>query len=198
MSKITDMAEAEAEAVEAAEGDTAASDDDTEASSFAAPELRPDEPAGDEPADEPSANVSMDKAVKQLQAEDERHAKRVAQIMGDDFALVHVCSGCQEFAAGFTLTAPNDAPPLVTSPDYQRCEKCNGYGMVLTGSLAEHGQTQTCLNCNGQGFINTPAPLPQAQAPAAVLNPNHSLADQLRAQGYMVLDPPPNQTPQAV
>lgn len=176
MSRVTDLARAEADAVEAEEMDEAEEADALE--------------GDDETEPEPSSNVSVERALKQLEAENERHAKRVAQIMGDDFELVHVCPGCVDFAAGFTLTPPDEAPPLLYGDEFQRCDKCNGYGSVLTHALTEHGSATTCRKCNGQGYIEVPLPSAAVPPPAAAMNPNHPLADQLRAAGYMVIDPP--------
>jgi hypothetical protein len=181
MSKVTDIAEAEAQEAEADEEEEEAEAETVDPD----PEV---EPAA-------SANLSMDKALAAMEKENVRHAARVQQIMGADFDLVHVCPGCVDFAAGFTLTPPETAPPIKHGEAYEACDRCNGYGIVLTGSLAEHGRTQTCLNCNGQGFVTKPAepvtlpPMPDARS----ASPHASLADELRAQGYMVIDPPAQQ-----
>jgi hypothetical protein len=178
MSKVTDIAEAEAQEAEADEEEEAAEAETVEPEQEVEPEA--------------SANLSMDKALAAMEKENVRHAARVQQIMGADFDLVHVCPGCVDFAAGFTLTPPETEPPILHGADYEACDRCNGYGLVLTGSRADHGRTQTCLNCNGQGYVTRPAapavlpPMPNAVS----ASPHASLADELRAQGYMVIDPP--------
>lgn len=190
MSRAAELAREEADAVEAAENEQPEEDADTgdDAGNEQPEEDAPQ--AADEPADEPSSNVSMEKALKQMERENERHAKRVAEIMGADFELVHVCEACAGFAAGFTLEAPDTAPELLHGEMFERCVKCNGWGAVLTGSVNDIGRTTTCQNCTGQGYVTKVPTLPDVPAPASVLNPNHSVADQLRAQGYMVIEPP--------
>jgi len=139
---------------------------------------------------EQAAPADVEKALVAMEKENVRHAARVQQIMGSDFELVYVCPGCTDFAAGFTLTAPDVAPDMLHGQEYECCTRCNGYGAVLTGSLAEHGRVQTCIHCNGQGFITLAPPpvVPIAQAQAA--SPHANLANELRAQGFMVIDPP--------
>jgi DnaJ-class molecular chaperone len=183
VSKIMDMAEAEAAEAEAAEDDETTSegdqaDDEAEAVAEASP-----------------ANV--EKAMQAMEKENVRHAARVRQIMGADFDLVYPCSHCADFAAGFTLTAPETQPEMLHGADYLRCAACNGYGLVLTGALAEHGQTQTCLTCNGQGFVTRPAPLAAVPNQPALQSPQSDIVNQLRTQGYMVIEPPADQRPQA-
>lgn len=186
MSKIMDMVEEEAIVAEMGEDDGEAAEDD---------ETVEEEP---EPTPEPDA-ADVTKAVKQLEREGERHTKRVAEIMGADFALVHPCPTCQDFAAGFTLTAPEGEVPMVQATEYERCTHCNGYGVVLTGALADHGRVQTCLTCNGQGFTHKASETPSLSAVRDEPSPHASLANELRAQGYMVIEPPaPAQRPQAV
>ena len=176
MSAATELARAEADAVEAEDVDTDEAEDEADDEAEAAAES--------------SSNVSMEKALQKLEAENVRHGKRVAEIMGDDFALVHVCTHCQDFAAGFTLTPPDEAPPLVHGGEFQRCGKCNGYGQVLTGALTDHGTTTTCRGCSGQGYIEVVLPLAPLPPMPGQSNQHASLANELRAQGFMVIDPP--------
>ena len=172
-SKYGDLIEAEAVAAEASTDDDEAADEETAA-----------------PDPEPTPELDMKKAAKAMERENERHAKRVEEIMGADFELVHPCPKCETFAAGFTFEAPEDQPEMLHGAQFERCTDCNGYGAVLTGSLADHGRIQTCLTCSGQGFVNKPTlvtPLPAGPTP---VSPHASVADELRAQGYMVIEPP--------
>lgn len=186
MLSIAERARQEADAVEAAEA-TEAPDTDTE------PDTDP-EPVQPEPEldTEPSAQAQIEKATKALAKEDERHAKRVAEIMGEDFALVHSCPACADFAAGFTLTDPDAGPPVLHGEQYEACGTCNGYGVVLTGALTDHGRTQTCTPCAGQGYVTKQAAPVQLPPPPAAMQQTGAAnaADVLRAQGYMVIDPP--------
>lgn len=183
MSHIAEMARAEADAAEAADPDTE-------------PEPEPD--AEPEPEPEPVAKgVDPEKAFTLLAKEDDKHAKAVARIMGDDFALVYRCQHCVDLAAGFTFTPPDEVPPMLQPDEYERCDRCNGHGAVLTGAVSAIGHTQTCTRCSGQGFTQKPVEVPVQPTPAQLANPNHSLADQLRAQGFTVLEPYQPQAPQA-
>jgi DnaJ-class molecular chaperone len=181
-----DMAEAEAAEAEAAEDDETSPDEPT-------PDLEPELEAEASPA-------NVEKAMQAMEKENVRHAARVRQIMGADFDLVYPCSHCADFAAGFTLTAPETQPEMLHGADYLRCGQCNGYGLVLTGALAEHGQTQTCLTCNGQGFVTRPAPLavvPSSSGADSSTTQTSDIVNQLRTQGFMVIEPPTQLRPQA-
>lgn len=163
-----------------------------EAEAEAAEEEEAEETVAEEAVevDEASAQKNAEKAIAAIEKENVRHAKRVSEIMGDDFALVYPCTHCLDFSAGFTFTPPEEMPEMLFGRDYERCQWCNGHGKVKTHSVAEHGRENTCEDCNGQGYTRRPAapltPLPQpAQA-----SPHASLANELRAQGYMVIDPP--------
>lgn len=186
MSSIAERARQEADAVEAAEATEATGED---VQPEAPPEVEAESAAL---ADEPSSQAQIEKATKALAKEDERHAKRVAEIMGEDFALVHECPTCADFAAGFTLTSPDDAPPFKHGERFATCDTCNGYGVVLTGARTDHGQTQTCVVCAGQGFVTKQEAPMQLPPPPAVMQQTgaQNAADVLRAQGYMVIDPP--------
>lgn len=183
MSRYTDIANAEADEAEAeaeAAEDEAETTDDT-----------PQEPAAEAPP------VDVEKAMKKLDQENVRHAAAVERIMGADFALCYPCPTCVDFAAGFTMTPPNEAPPMLEGAEFERCDKCNGYGSVITGALTEHGATTTCRKCSGQGYVEVPLQAPTAPTPiapavftGAVDAASYDIAAQLRAQGFMVIDPP--------
>lgn len=183
MSHIAEMARAEADAAEAADPDIE-------------PDTEPDTEPEPEPAPEPKG-VDPEKAFTLLAKEDDKHAKAVARIMGDDFALVYRCQHCVDLAAGFTFTPPDEMPPLAHPDEYERCDRCNGHGAVLTGAVNDIGRLQTCTRCSGQGFTQKPVEVAVQPTPAQIQNPNHSQADQLRALGYTVLDPYVPPGPQA-
>ncbi len=158
MSRITEMAEAEADAVEAAE------DEETtvpEPESVPDPEPEPEPPVGEA-------------AVKAIEREDERHRKAVAKIMGTDFALVHVCDGCLDFTGGFTFTPPTTEPEFKASTDSMTCPACNGLGEVLSGSNSPTHRLKACAPCTGFGYVpkTQQQPLPQQQGGQTLPSPN--------------------------
>lgn len=184
MSAAAEMARAEADEVEAAE----AAEADT-----------PDDEAAEADADEqPSSNVSVDKALAQMEKENARHATAVAKIMGEDFALVYPCTHCEDFAAGFTFTPPEESGKLKRAAEFQTCEKCDGEGQVDTGAKKTATWHTTCRGCNGQGYIEVPLPPTYAapdpvgvptNAANAATNVDAAMVNALIAAGYMVLPP---------
>ena len=182
MSRITEIAEAEAAEAEA---------EDAQAQDAA--ESADDEPEADA---EPSSNLNVDKALAQMEKENTRHAAAVARIMGADFELVYPCPTCQDFAAGFTFTPPDETPAMQHVPEFQRCEKCAGHGQVLTGALPSATVATTCRGCSGQGYIEVPLPpaTPAYTPPQQPANGDQDTINALIARGYMVL-PPASPTP---
>lgn len=173
---MTELAEEEAARAEA-EG----ADEDE-------PGAEPDPTEPDpEPAPEP---VDMAKAVKQLDNENERHAKRVAEIMGEDAAQLHPCPTCVLGPVGFVFNLPDAQPEYKAATDTQTCDTCNGLGDVLSGSNNERSKLKACTACSGQGYVfKTEAPVvPIATPAAAPIDP--AIVAQLRAAGYAVIDPP--------
>lgn len=178
MSNAAELAREEADRVEAEEA-AAAADDATDDATDDAPE-------------EPSSNVSTDKALAAIAKEGDRHAAAVAKIMGDDFALVYPCPTCSEGIAGFTFEAPNNHGGLLPVDEFLTCDKCDGYGQVYTGARDSATWHTTCRKCAGQGYVEVPLPVAQALPVAGPVatNGNQDIANQLRAAGFMVIDPP--------
>lgn len=114
----------------------------------------------------------IEKRQDKLARENERHAKRVGEIMEEDGNDLIPCPICMDGIAGWIY--PPDAAPLseeavhrtrqvIGLPDYsnmrqvawaQQCEDCGGNGEVLTGSHKYGEETTTCLNCKGHGWLN--------------------------------------------
>ena len=112
--------------------------------------------------------------------------------------------------------AIGDREPENWQPDQysRRCDACDGLGEVLTGSKVHGKGTLPCLTCGGNGWVPIGderraggvvqlVPRPAAAEQVAELTPAASttppggpspeLAAQLRASGYIVLDPPASQ-----
>jgi hypothetical protein len=134
-------------------------------------------------SDAPRSQKEIEALNRKLDAEAERHAKRVAEIMGDDFALL--VPSPIDWTPGFIfgvdgmLPAPSQleeldailgraaGPDLKAAKDAQACEACNAIGDVLTGSRKEGQVTKPCTSCGGTGW--TPK-LAEAQPPLVVTN----------------------------
>lgn len=132
-----------------------------------------------EPGDEATAAVSdreIQSAMDKLAREEERHAKRVGDIMGEDALVLVKCELCAPGIPGFRFPvqpddettqavrkAIGDAPPedYKQSPDADVCEACGGLGRQLTGSLVPEHRTKPCSRCLGAGWLD------KTQAPTA-------------------------------
>jgi hypothetical protein len=183
---IAAMVEREAAAAEA---------DDGETPGFEAPELREDpepEPGEPDAPDEPEppsgpSEAELEKAFKSLERESDRHAKRVAEIMGADFANLQTCPCCQVPGFVFPFQEFSDTDqerrlailsylgqgeaPYKDAADKRACEACDGYGEVLSGSRNPTHRVVACSVCQGLGWIQTAATIaavPAIYDPATV------------------------------
>lgn len=109
-----------------------------------------------------------------------RQKPRIATLYGDDFQHLLECPLCPDFHKGFV-----DARFAGLVPDeivrsiqmylgiqrereykqgtaYRRCDACEGYGKVQTGSNVPGRETVQCPTCHGLGYEGPPV-----QAPAA-------------------------------
>lgn len=128
-------------------------------------------------SDEPAAlsQADIEKRMKSLDKEAERHTKAVARIMGDDFELL--APSPVDWTPGFIFNIPemlpspeavdallallgrSDARDLKPAPDAEPCSTCNAWGIVLTGSKAPGQETKPCSDCTGNGWKTKVAPL---------------------------------------
>jgi hypothetical protein len=63
------------------------------------------------------------------------------------------------------------AASLLPDPDVRNCERCNGYGRTLTGSLVEGNQTRMCERCNGAGFAGDTPTVRPVEMPQPIMIP---------------------------
>src|SRR5437588_3468875 len=119
MSKVTELAKAEAEESETeAPAEESEQEEEGEAQETeAAPETPPETP--------PTAPAapSSDAQVKAVESELRRHEKAWAKIVGVEPEQLHVCSMCG--GVGFTQ---EDEPEIKTATFAKACPDCNGYG----------------------------------------------------------------------
>lgn len=190
MSRVTDMAKDEAERVEAEE------DTSTEP-------VEPQEPAEQAPEPEPddASEVTGSVDTKALERALGKHEREMQKVLGDGFDDMKACDTCQGF--GFVPQAHEPVLPVLRDEQYQMCEKCNGYGQVLTGAQPDANPFTTCTACSGGGYITQPVQLPAPSyappnggigtgvvppaAPPAPVDPE--AVEALRRAGFTVIEP---------
>lgn len=131
-----------------------------------ADELDEDEPGVNRPG--PSSEKEIEQGFKKLESEATRHAKRVAEIMGEAVTELVPCELCAPAIPGFRfdveirgpqLEAVKAAIGIETSPElradtYSRvCDGCDGWGRVLSGSHVGREATLVCRGCKSRGWI---------------------------------------------
>jgi hypothetical protein len=202
MSAATEIANAEADKVEAELGPDEELDPDGETDEEPEPE-----PEGESEA---SIQARIKKISDQVDREDERHVKRYREIFGEEFDSTYKeCPLCQlaGWAFPYDGNMPEEQRQVVAlvigedgGTDYkeaqfsQTCDACDGLGQVLSGAKTPHGQLVVCRKCTGNGWIEKlPAPIslvpPAAPSPppgVPFAGPDPSLApDQWgRQQGH--------------
>lgn len=180
-------------------------------------EPQPDEGAdGDEeegseeaqpPAPEAAPPVDMEKALKALSRENDRHGKRVADIMGADFALFRPCplddgmgfigpdvSIVQAYrydpdTNALALVSTSATPIDLYRDDAEKepCGRCDALGMLRTGSKVPNNETVPCGDCGGAGYKSKIAAITTLPAPTQVADDPEVAA--LKARGFTVLPP---------
>lgn len=135
----------------------------------------------------PRSQAEIDALTRKLEAEAQRHEKRLREIMGEDFALL--VANPTDWTPGYIFNVPEMHPTpeavaaldaligrasqfdLQEATDAQACEACNALGEVLTGSRKPGQETKPCSQCNGTGWkvkLEMPSPL----ATVAQIQPN--------------------------
>jgi hypothetical protein len=146
------------------------------------PEAAEVEQAEQAPAEGPPMGAKELAALgKKIDAENERHEKRLRELYGDAFEEMRDCPLC--LSEGFVppLTADalppeqveavraalgeNEQPELLMLEGVERCPKCDGWGEVETPARNAANRTKPCLACDTRGYreqfdIPAPAPLP--------------------------------------
>lgn len=185
MSKATELAEAEARRAEAEQPPESDDNDDTPDGDVEDPGDAPT-PITEPPA-EPEVNAEAQ--AKAFVAEMNRHADEWAGIAGVPADTLEACPTCA--GAGFLDR------PLKVSEHHQRCDACNGYGVVISGSLNAQSATTQCTVCSGFGHVpkvpDTPAVAAPANgtppAPLAAVSSDPPEVAALRAAGYTIVPP---------
>jgi hypothetical protein len=145
-SKIKQMADAEADRVEAEDNEPDPDEpepDDAAEPEPAEPEPEP-EPAEPEGAREP---LSMEALAAALEAEGERHNAALEAAFGDGYASFEACPMCHLLG----VVAPE---AMMLDPDTIKCPQCRGWGAFLTESQVENHFVRQCPRCMGNGYID--------------------------------------------
>ena len=156
------------------------------------PEQEPDEDEDEDetPAPEPEPEPAgltekqIEARFSKLDSENQRHAKRIGEILEEDANDLLQCPLCSSFIAGFILNAPvadepraatlgflgvENAAELEHAADKGECPECKGSGRVVTGSKVHGYDVLDCATCDGFGYVLTTGDRPQAPA-APIVN----------------------------
>lgn len=174
MSAATELANAEADQVEAELGP----DEELEPDGEDEQEPEPEQPQ----ESEASMQARLKRISSQMDGEDKRHEKRYREILGEDFGMYAPCPLCQ--IAGYAFTYPpgtmseeqraavsivlgeTGATEYKPAPWAEKCVICDGLGEVLSGSQTQNGRLIVCKSCNGAGWTEKrEAPAPLAAVP---------------------------------
>lgn len=133
-----------------------------------------------------TSEADQRKAFQRLEAEAERHAKRLQEIMGEDAAALVQCELCTPNIPGwrFPVSPSEDTinrvrvvlglPDLTTFEPSQWeavCPVCKGRTRVKTGSLDPKYETKACDECEGRGYVST-RPRRQEEQPVPITDSN--------------------------
>jgi hypothetical protein len=164
------VTEPEAEVVEPDEpetGDVTEPDEPTEP-----PEPEPDEPEA-LAAVEPEPEQVVDEATfKKVDQAGTTYRNRVAALLGDAILGFSPCPLCADGIMGHippledaqpsselqarlldVLRTPVE-PHYLSAPNGRKCETCDGWGVVLTGSRKAGRERAECPICKGNGFVS--------------------------------------------
>lgn len=156
--------------------------------------------AFEDPPRVPAASVEaqkkqQDKDREKLDRENERHDKRVREIMGEDAAYLVNCPLCGDVSTGFLMVQEEGVisedhlsklkellgiglpSQLRPHPTAHKCETCDGEGECSSGSKRAGFDVIQCPTCNGKGWEGLGvsaaaiAPTNGSAEPAAVTGP---------------------------
>ena len=135
----------------------------------------------------PRSQAEIDALTKKLEAEAQRHEKRLREIMGEDFALL--VANPTDWTPGYIFNVPEMHPTpdavaafhallgiaqeeeLLPADDAEACPVCNAKGRTKTGSEVDGQRDKPCRRCNGAGWIGKAVPV-EPLAPVAQFQPS--------------------------
>lgn len=155
-------------------------------------EAREPAAAADDDADteqeQPPSAEEMERIFTALDKQARKHRDKVADLAGPLFADLAECPLCQPQAPGYylhTLPAPeaieraaaiheilagSGEPKYREATSTERCDACDGWGLVLSGSRDPNHRTIPCQGCQGTGHKPKLQPA-QPPQPAAEWSP---------------------------
>lgn len=154
MSRVTELAEAEAAAIEAEE----AAEDEAETEPEPEPEPQP------EPEPEPEPQAVSERQIKALGRVVDTYFSGLQRVIGQDFAVYNQCPTCAEHVPGFVPpgVAPDPLAEYEPDPLNMQCPDCKGHGMRRSGAVNANALIM-CTGCSGAGYIQRPVQAPGAQ-----------------------------------
>lgn len=127
------------------------------------------------------SQADVERRMAQLEREGERHAKRVAEIMGEDAGLLipspidwtpgflfdpsMMPVDPQALAALDALLGRGNLDTFPVDETKERCDACDGWGKLRTGSRVENQDALPCWKCSGQGWKGRLHEAPQPAQP---------------------------------
>jgi hypothetical protein len=145
-----------------------------------APEPQPEPEPEPQPA--PPTAKELETLGRKIDAENERHAKRLQELYGAMWADLNPCPLCD--GEGHTAPIPleqrdpaqveavhaalgeHEQPELMPMEGVERCPKCDGWGHVESPSRNEENRIKPCLECQTRGYrevmpgaVNYPMPV---------------------------------------
>lgn len=156
MSKVSELARAEAEAVEAEEAEAAEEEEPT-----------PDEEPTPEPEPEPEPEVQAVDDVK-LEKAVTSYFTALSKVLGPDMGGLSNCEHCSNYVPGL---APLEV--LAQAPFTETCPLCQGKRMFKSGAADGDWYVVPCIRCNSKGYIDKSMeqPQPVASPPAYAYQP---------------------------
>jgi hypothetical protein len=154
----------------------------------AEPEPEPEPEPADEPQPEPEPQPApmgekeLAALGKKIDAENERHEKRLRELYGEQFEEMRDCPLC--LTEGFMFPLPLeardpaqveavhaalgelDAPELQEADWLELCPKCDGWGYVKTPAKNAENAKVPCRECASRGYREkVPEPIPFTPPP---------------------------------
>lgn len=166
MSSIVERANAEADAAELENPDSEEAAEAAEDEAAAAPEP--------EPAPEPSSQKQIEEYERKVKGEATRHENALAKLHPDDWESYAMCPLC--VGDGFlTPIPPGELPDVLweaitvmagrwntgglkKAPFAERCEICDGRGMLDPDANNDANREIVCPTCAGYGWLDTRPP----------------------------------------
>lgn len=160
----------------------------------------PESAEQDQSPEQPQAKSEkeIEKGLKALEKEAQRHANRVGEIMEEDAQHLLRCELCAPLIPGFRWPqVPDDQRAAVMlaigfdpEPDLRSdtqsgvCPGCDGWGQVATGSKVQGQRALPCTSCGGKGWRG-----PREQAAPQLTPVSPSGAPSNGPPGDVPLDP---------